>query len=113
MPRGDRTGPRGMGPMTGRGAGYCSGSAVPGYMNPWGGRGGGYGRGFGRGLGLGRGFGGYWGVAPGYVSPVYSGAPSVDPQIRVSALRAQAEELKRTLSDVQREIETLEAHDKE
>jgi prefoldin subunit 5 len=31
----------------------------------------------------------------------------------VSALRAQAEELKRTLSDVQREIETLEAHDKE
>lgn len=25
MPRGDRTGPMGMGPMTGRGAGYCGG----------------------------------------------------------------------------------------
>jgi len=24
MPRGDRTGPRGMGPMTGRRAGYCA-----------------------------------------------------------------------------------------
>ena len=23
MPRGDRTGPTGFGPMTGRGAGYC------------------------------------------------------------------------------------------
>ncbi|NLG67487.1 MAG: DUF5320 domain-containing protein, partial [Actinobacteria bacterium] len=25
MPRGDGTGPEGMGPMTGRGAGYCAG----------------------------------------------------------------------------------------
>ena len=34
MPRGDRTGPEGRGPMTGRRAGYCAGFAVPGYMNP-------------------------------------------------------------------------------
>jgi hypothetical protein len=34
MPRGDRTGPMGMGPMTGRAAGYCAGYPVPGYMNP-------------------------------------------------------------------------------
>ena len=33
MPRGDRTGPMGMGPMTGRGAGYCAGYDVPGFMN--------------------------------------------------------------------------------
>ncbi|MGI6207796.1 MAG: DUF5320 domain-containing protein, partial [Anaerolineae bacterium] len=39
MPRGDRTGPQGMGPMTGRGAGYCAGYGVPGYANPVGGRG--------------------------------------------------------------------------
>ena len=50
MPDGDRTGPMGMGPMTGRAAGYCTGSAVPGFMNApgWrgcGGRGGGRGRG--------------------------------------------------------------------
>lgn len=44
MPRGDGTGPMGMGPMTGRGAGYCSN-----YAN--------YGRaGYGRGMGGGRGF---------------------------------------------------------
>ncbi|MBN1289121.1 MAG: DUF5320 domain-containing protein [Actinobacteria bacterium] len=33
MPGGDRTGPSGMGPLTGRGAGYCSGSDAPGFMN--------------------------------------------------------------------------------
>jgi len=34
MPRGDGTGPAGMGPMTGRAAGYCAGYGVPGFMNP-------------------------------------------------------------------------------
>ena len=34
MPGGDRTGPRGMGSMTGRGAGFCAGYGVPGYTNP-------------------------------------------------------------------------------
>ena len=29
MPGGDRTGPMGMGPMTGRGAGYCGGTMTP------------------------------------------------------------------------------------
>ena len=38
MPRGDGTGPAGMGPMTGRAAGYCAGYNMPGYMNPWGGQ---------------------------------------------------------------------------
>lgn len=33
MPFGNKTGPTGMGPMTGRGAGYCAGSPVPGYTN--------------------------------------------------------------------------------
>ncbi|SHH82478.1 hypothetical protein SAMN02745135_02295 [Caloranaerobacter azorensis DSM 13643] len=63
MPRGDRTGPMGAGPMTGRKMGYCAGYDVPGYMNAGYGRG--YGRGFGRGFGrfcrrgfgFGRGFG--------------------------------------------------------
>jgi hypothetical protein len=73
MPAGDRTGPWGAGPRTGRGFGYCSGNSAPGYMSP--GPGMGLGRGFGRGLGLGRGYGrglgmgrgrrsrhpGYWG----------------------------------------------------
>ena len=33
MPRGDGTGPMGMGSMTGRAMGYCAGYSVPGYMN--------------------------------------------------------------------------------
>lgn len=57
MPRGDRTGPAGMGPMTGRGAGFCAGYGNAGYMNPEGTYNGG--RGLGRSLGRGgRGFGG-------------------------------------------------------
>jgi hypothetical protein len=38
MPRGDGTGPLGMGPMTGRAAGYCAGYPIPGFMNPYWGR---------------------------------------------------------------------------
>jgi len=34
MPFGNGTGPRGMGPMTGRGAGYCAGFGTPGFANP-------------------------------------------------------------------------------
>jgi len=34
MPAGDGTGPLGLGPMTGRAAGYCAGYTVPGYLNP-------------------------------------------------------------------------------
>ena len=52
MPFGDGTGPRGMGPMTGRGAGYCAGFGQPGFANPILGRGG-----FGPGRGRGRAYG--------------------------------------------------------
>ncbi|NLY71367.1 MAG: DUF5320 domain-containing protein [Clostridiales bacterium] len=50
MPRGDGTGPLGLGPMTGRGAGYCAGFRVSRFLNPVGLR-----RGLGLGLGLRRG----------------------------------------------------------
>ena len=33
MPRGDGTGLTGMGPMTGRAAGYCAGNNAPGFTN--------------------------------------------------------------------------------
>jgi len=53
MPGGDKTGPLGRGPLTGRGAGYCTGNDRPGSFEP--GPGGGRRRGgFGRGRGLGR-----------------------------------------------------------
>lgn len=55
MPGGDRTGPRGQGPKTGRAVGYCFGNPLPGYANP-------NTTGFGRGFAFGKGFGrGYWG----------------------------------------------------
>ena len=55
MPRGDKTGPNGEGPMTGRQQGYCSGNDSPGYAVS----GRGLGKNFGRGLGRGfrKGFG--------------------------------------------------------
>ena len=52
MPRGDGTGPMGNGPMTGRGAGFCAGFAVPGVASALG-RFGGFG-----GFGCRRGVGG-------------------------------------------------------
>jgi hypothetical protein len=77
MPAGNRTGPWGYGPMTGRGFGYCAGFPAPGFMFP--GARLGFGRGFGRGLGFGRGrgfrrlwFGGFWGYPQPYWSPFYS-----------------------------------------
>lgn len=33
MPRGDKTGPNGNGPRSGRGLGYCNGNNQPGYLN--------------------------------------------------------------------------------
>jgi len=63
MPRGDRTGPEGAGPMTGRGLGRCAGYDTPGYMNGGAGYGRGAGHGFGRGYG--RGFGGGFGYGRG------------------------------------------------
>ena len=39
MPRGDATGPVGMGRMTGGAAGFCAGYNMPGYMNNQPGRG--------------------------------------------------------------------------
>ena len=136
MPGGDGTGPGGMGPMTGRAAGYCAGYPVPGLMNPVGGRGFGFGRGrgFGRGLGLGfrggRGWAGYGGAAYGYGAlPVpYGGASSgygtpygygptpgvpygiapTSPQ-ELDALKGQSEYLEDALDGIRKRIGELEA----
>ncbi len=48
MPGGDRTGPAGAGPMSGRGAGFCAGNNTAGFQTA----GGGFGRGCGRGFGF-------------------------------------------------------------
>jgi len=128
MPGGNGTGPLGMGPMTGRAAGFCAGFAVPGYMNPMGA--GGYfgrGRGFGgRGSGRGRrnwfyatGIPGWARAAygmPGYggaVNPnLYSGAPfapTLNVQQELDGLKNQAEYLEDALDGIKKRIEELES----
>lgn len=103
MPGGDGTGPAGMGPMTGRGAGYCAGYSAPGFANPA----------FGRGLGFGfrGGRGGRW-IAPyaGYGVPYtrpYGAVPTR--QQEMDALKGQAEYLEDTLEGIKKRIAELEA----
>lgn len=112
MPGGDGTGPAGMGPMTGRAAGYCAGYGVPGYMNPIPGRGfGGWGRGRGRGWGR-------WGGHPGFAPPAagpYAApygvpyGPAADPVQEQEFLKAQAEGLRQSLEAVEKRLTELEA----
>lgn len=113
MPGGDRTGPMGMGPVTGRGAGFCAGFPVPGYMNPMPGRG--FGRGFfGRGGGgRGRGFRHRYfatGV-PGWAwfGGEPWGAPPPAPEQEVEALKRQAEFFEQSLGEIRKRIDELEA----
>ncbi|MBN2456232.1 MAG: DUF5320 domain-containing protein [Sedimentisphaerales bacterium] len=120
MAGGDGTGPGGMGPMTGRAAGYCAGYSVPGYANPVGGRGMGmgWGRGRGGGFGQGRGFG--WGRA-GYGFPAYGGAagpyaygsvpfaPGLTAQQELDGLKGQAEYLEDSLDGIKKRIDELES----
>ncbi len=116
MPFGDGTGPAGMGPMTGRAAGYCAGYSMPGYMNPVGGRGfWGRGRGGGRGRGFGRGFGwaraGYGYSAGPWVGQPYA-ANSPQPMTatqEVDVLKSQAEYFKDALDGITKRIEELES----
>jgi len=114
MPLGDRTGPAGLGPMTGRAAGYCAGYSVPGYMNPvpgrgfFGrGRGGGFGRGGGRGWGRGYFAGGFPGSGY-YGAPVYPYAPELKPEEEANLLKEDAKVLKQQLKELQGYIDTLE-----
>ena len=122
MPRGDRTGPWGAGPMTGRGAGYCAGYSVPGYTNPVGGYGRGWGRGRGRGFGRGwgRGYGRGWAFgqvvypSPVAVQPVYPLAyqPVAQPQSpeqEVSALENYQKSLEAEKADLEQEMGGVKA----
>jgi len=113
MPGGDRTGPTGAGPMSGRAAGLCAGYGVPGYANPVGGRGVGFwgaGRGRGGGWGRGRGYGpGRFGWAPMYGAyPAYGPAAPTREQ-ELESLKQQAAHFQGALGDIQRRIDELSA----
>jgi hypothetical protein len=124
MPRGDGTGPAGMGPMTGRAAGFCAGYPVPGFMNPVGGRGyWGWGRGRGRGFrhmyyatgvpGWARAGFGYpaWGGFAG--SNVPYPAQEVTAEQELQGLKQQAEYFQGALEEIKKRIGQLEAGSKE
>jgi hypothetical protein len=123
MPGGDRTGPRGMGPMTGRGAGYCADYDAPGFANPVPGRG--YGRGWGRGRGRpwGYGWGGggrgwrhrfYASGRPGWArygyapEPAWDVPPSLTKEQELEGLRQEAEWLKGQLDAISQRIKDIE-----
>ena len=133
MPRGDRTGPSGMGPMTGRGVGYCRGYGMPGYSNPVPGRG--LGMGWGRRRGGGRGWRhryyatglpgwarfGYaptWDAPPAWGPPPMWGPPPAPaygpnyappaPEQEIDFLRDQAEWLSQQLEAISQCISELE-----
>lgn len=117
MPGGNGTGPAGMGPMTGRGAGFCAGYGVPGYANPVGGRGMGMGFGGGRGMGRGRGFGrGFGWTGIGFGAPVWSAVAGSNPALtatqELDSLKQQAGFLQDSLTQVTERIEQLEKESK-
>jgi hypothetical protein len=131
MPRGDGTGPAGMGPMTGRAAGYCAGYSVPGYANTYGGRYPG-GRGaFGIGSGRGRGYRNWyyatglpgwsrynmglqaWGGAARYPYYGYPYGADIKPEQEIEMLKSQSEDLKQQLDDISKRIEELKKDQKE
>jgi len=64
MPFGDGTGPMGLGPMTGRGAGFCAGFGRPGFTNPIPGRRFGFGWGMPYGYPYAGSYGYPWGAMP-------------------------------------------------
>jgi hypothetical protein len=114
MPLGDGTGPQGLGPRTGRGAGYCSGFGMYGPMNA---ATGGARIGFGRGVGLGyfgRGRGcRNWYRATGLPRWAregygYSYAPTFAAEDETKFLREEAEFLSKQLEEIQKRISTLE-----
>jgi len=99
--------------MTGRGAGYCAGYAVPGYANPMGGRGFGFGRGMGFGRRGGWGRGRWWGAPYGFpypAMPMTAPYPAeMTPQQELDLLRQQAEQMNQTMEQINQRIAELEA----
>lgn len=120
MPGGDRTGPLGAGPMTGRGAGYCAGYPMPGFVNPMarygfsmrGSRGGGRGHRhwfYATGLtGWQRDMHGFPGPFP-YSAPFN---PVITQEQEAEMLKAQVDEMENTLSEMKKRVKELESEKK-
>lgn len=106
MPRGNGTGPAGLGPMTGRRVGYCTGTAMPGYANP----------GMGRCQGMGFGAGGrgrrnmfYATGRPGWLRFGWPGSTApMSPENEAAVLKAQAAALQEQVEAITKRIAEIE-----
>jgi len=108
MPGGNRMGPLGAGPMTGRGAGYCAGGGAAGNITA-GGRFCGFGRGRGgRGGGGGRGCRNMFFATglPGWAR--FDCAPAAETADEKQMLTNQADALRTQLDNIQKRLERLE-----
>jgi hypothetical protein len=118
MPRGDGTGPMGMGAMTGRGAGYCAGTGSSGDDNAAPGRNAGLGFGGNR-RPLGRGGAGRRGrrnryYVTGLAVPMpfpgsAASSPSTDPAKEKQLLEQQAKTLQSELDQIKKRLGEMEA----
>lgn len=116
MPRGDRSGPTGMGPRSGRAAGYCANYDTPGFMNRFFGRGPGMGSGQGRDFGnRGGGFGWrnmfHMTGKPGWMRFGWFSGQQVnpDPGTEKQVLKDQVDVLKLELGRMQQRLNDLES----
>ena len=122
MPRGNRMGPFGAGPRTGRGAGFCAGYNLPGYTNPA------FGRGYGMGGWMGRGGGYGWrhwfyatgqpgwmraGGDPGYYAGWENPFSPLSHERELEELKAQAAFFKDNIQAIETRIKELETSRKE
>jgi hypothetical protein len=104
MPGGDGTGPSGLGPRTGRAAGYCARYPVPGYMNPI------LGRGYYRGGGRGRRNLYYATGLTGWQRGAYSYSPGIQTitnEQELAELKNEAEYLENELKEIKKRIQEI------
>jgi len=111
LPSGDRTGPRGLGPMTGRALGYCAGYDTPGYTKGPGmelGRGWGSRRGWGRGRGVGYGRRFGWGYPiPAYTPYIPRIAPEITSESQLSMLKQEKSYLESEMNGIKNALEDI------
>lgn len=109
MPRGDGTGPIGMGPMTGRRMGYCVDRTMPASEI----------RGYGRGMGRGRGFRGRYrttdmagcmrlGAYPYDAAPFAGRMSTTD---KKEFLQQQADLFEKQLNQIREQLNTIEENE--
>ncbi|BDD88501.1 DUF5320 domain-containing protein [Desulfofustis limnaeus] len=103
MPGFDKTGPMGVGPMTGGGLGRCTGVEVPSGV---------FGRGMGRGRGCGRGWafstGSGRGRGRGYAAGYPPAMPNVSAEQEVDFLKTEAQRLEQQLQRINDRLGNLQ-----